>query len=115
MELGKQRHRQIDHLQTAGDHNGLPFEARKPMAIRSMIPLNAFCHPFAHRQAFLRNQGTVHLVRIGTIASYVPLLESLIEFVEGPLITIPTFPVKQLSCSTIQGFPDPELARLFFK
>jgi len=86
---------------------------RQPMAIRGMISFNTFCHAFTHGQSFFRHERTIDLIFICTIESYMGLLPSVRQFLEGSLITSPTFPVKKLSCITIKSFPDPEFSGFF--
>ncbi len=83
------------------------------MPIGGMIRLNRFGHPFTHGETFVRNERTIDLICVCTIQSHMTLLESILKFFESSLITIPAFPVKELSCIIIQGFPDPEFLGFF--
>lgn len=115
MEFRKQAHGEVDHFQTFRNDNGFPFETCKPMTIGRMIALNRFCLTFAHHEPPLRNNGTIDLRGISIVDCHLPFLESLVQFLEGPLIPMPTFPVKSLSGVTIKSLPDPQLSGLFLR
>ena len=76
-ELGKERHRQIDHLLGFGNNDGLPFEPATPVALSAMIPLNAPRARFALHQLALRQDGGIGAPLIGVVDGHVPLSKTV--------------------------------------
>ena len=114
-EPGKQRQREVYHSLGLGDDNGPAFEAPKPMALATMIPLDRIRVGFAHDQPLRWDHRGIHLPLIGAVEDHIPSGQAIDQQLQGCRITTPTLPVKEVACITIQSLPDPEFAAFFLR
>jgi hypothetical protein len=52
---------------------------------------------------------------IGTVERDIPGGQAIDQFLQGCRITMPTLPVKEVACITIQSLPDPEFVPFFLR
>src|SRR3954469_3198062 len=97
------------------DHDGAPPEARQPMPLTRVVPLDAMRLLLARVELPDWQEHAVDGVIVRTVEPGAPARQPLDQALASGFVTIPAFPVHQLACRTVPSFPDPERFGLFFR
>src|ERR671912_2112647 len=114
-EAGEQGDADVHHALGLRDHDRAPTEARQPMPLASVVPLDAMCLVLARMELSDRQEHVIDGVLVRAVKPRAPALQPLKQAPAGGLVTTAAFPVHQLACSTIPSLPDPERLGLFFR
>ena len=115
MEGGEEAHGHLDHSQGMGKDKRLALEAGEPVALPSVVLLGLIGVVFADVVVADGQGAVIGLVVVRAIKLDLPALQAVEETVEGGAITIPQFPVKELSCIRTKSLAYPDLGGLFLE
>jgi hypothetical protein len=83
------------------------------MSLPAMMVLNGMRRGFALDQFIPRNDRRIGRPLLRAIQLYIPLGQAVHHLLQSRLVAPPTFPIQQLACLLIEGFPDQEFLLLF--
>src|SRR5215207_595899 len=112
-EAGEQGDADIHHPLGLRDHDRAPPEARQPMPLAGVVPLDAMRLILARVQLSNWQEHVVDGVVVRTGEPGAPARQPLDQALASGLVTTAAFPVHQLACRTIPSLPDPERLGLF--
>src|SRR5205085_6306879 len=96
-EAGEQGDADVDHARGLRDHDGAPAEARQPMPLAGVVPLNPVRLVLARIELPDWQQHAVDGVVVRTVQAGAPARQPLDQALTGGVVTTAAFPVHQLA------------------